>query len=212
MRSFFEVFLRYRGHVYYDEAADQRLVELARAGVAVVHCGDEARGGVHLYPVIARHVNYAPEVQRGVQHGQGLVLRHVYLVEHAEAAERGALCDGAGAEADRAVLEGVRAYERGRIRIYVEAHVPARTPEGRGEALGQHVLAGGLGADEQQVFPAEQGGGRLLPDFLAVILKPRRLGHAPLSFGGHRVGAPELLYTRDYAGIYAFASQKVKHM
>ena len=51
----------------------------------------------------------------------------------------------------------------------MERDVPRGASEGGGEVFGQHVLAGGLAARQQQVFAAEQGGQRLLPHLSAVV-------------------------------------------
>ena len=77
----------------------------ARTGVAVVHRRDEARAGGERNAVVARHVDYAAEVQCGVEHGERFVLCHVYLVEHAEAALHGALVYRPAARCHLAVLK-----------------------------------------------------------------------------------------------------------
>ena len=104
-----------------------------------------------------------------MQDGQRLVFGHVDLVQNAEAAALGAAVDRAGAELDLSALEGVHADEGRRVHIDVERDVPRGASEGCGEVFGQHILAGGLAARQQQVFAAEQGGQRLFPHLSAVV-------------------------------------------
>ena len=67
-------------HLDDDKARRERFVQLACAGIAVVHRADEARGGVDRDTLIARHVDEAAVVEHGVQHGHSVVFRHVDLI------------------------------------------------------------------------------------------------------------------------------------
>ena len=118
---------------------------------------------------VAGHIDAAAEIHGGVEHRQGLVLRHVDLVQHAEASHLRALVDGPFPEGYLPVGKGVGAQEGGGVGVDVKGHVPAGAAEGGCQVFCQYVLAGGLGAGEQQVFPAEEGRGGLLPDILSVI-------------------------------------------
>ena len=68
-----------------------------------------------------------------------------------------------------------------------------------------HVLAGGLGAHQQQVFAAQQRGDGLLPDVGAVVQKARP-GDAVIQVGGHAVGIPEAgnLADQRFADAFLF--------
>ena len=168
-QQLFQVLRGDHRHVHNHEPGHQGLVQLPGAGVAVVHGANEAGGVVQHDPVIPGYVDDPPEVQSGVEDGQGLVLGHVHLVQHPEAPQPGALGDGALPEHHLPVLQGVRPHQGGRVHIHVHGHVPAGPAEGGGQVLGQHVLARGLGAGQQQVLSAQEGGGRPLPDLFSVI-------------------------------------------
>ena len=79
--------------------------------------------------VVAGHVDGPAEVQRGVEHRQGLVFRHVDLVQHAEAAELRALVDGPLPQRDFTVVEGVCAQQGGGVGVDVKGYVPAGAGE-----------------------------------------------------------------------------------
>ena len=160
-------------HLNDDETGGQRLVQLARAGIAVVHRADEARGGIDLYALVARHVNGAAEVERCMQHGQRLIFCHVDLVKHAEAAVLCAEIYRAGAEADLAAFKRIHADETGCVHVDVERYVPRGAGKGLRKILCQHIFACGLAAGKQQVFSAQNGGDRLFPYVLSVIVIPR---------------------------------------
>ena len=157
------------GHLQHGKTGAQCLVELTRAGVAIVHRADEARGRVDRDAVIARQVDGPAMVERRVQHGQRLVFRHVDLVEHGKAAVLGAERNRAGAEDDLVTVKGIGAQQIGRVGADVKADVPARTAEGRREIFGKDVFAGGLRPGQQQVFPAQQGRQSRLPHVLTII-------------------------------------------
>ena len=165
--------LRDGRHLNDDKARGERFIQLARAGVAVVHRADEARGGVDRHAVVAGDVDGAAEVQRGVQHGKSLIFGHVDLVEHAEAPVLRAEVDGAGAEGHLSVFKGVHADEPGGIHADVEGNVPRGAAEGLRQIFGQHVLAGRLAAGEQQVLAAQQRGDGGLPDLFPIIMIAR---------------------------------------
>ena len=165
--------LRDGRHLNDDKARGERFIQLARAGVAVVHRADEARGGVDRHAVVAGNVDGAAEVERRVQYSKRLIFCHVDLVEHAEATMLCAKVHGAGAEADLAALERVHADEARGVHVHVERHVPCGTGEDLGEVFRQYVFARGLTAREQQVLPAQNGGDRLFPHVLAIIMIPR---------------------------------------
>jgi hypothetical protein len=149
--------------------------------------------GVQVDAVVARHVDDAPEVQRGVEHRQGLVFRHVDLVQHAEAAALRAAQNGALAHGDPAVGKRVRPDEGRGVRVDVKGDVPLRPAEHGGQVLRQDVLAGGLGAHQQQILPGQQRRGRRLPNFAAVVEIPG-LGHPILQLRLRRPGRAERPY------------------
>ena len=165
----FEAFLGDGGHLDDHKAGGEGFVQFPGARVAVVHGGDEAGRLVQADALVAGHIDGAAEVQRRVEHGQRLVLCHVDLIEHAEAAALSAAVDRARAERDLTALEGVHADEGGRVHVHMEGDIPCRAAEGGGQIFRQHVFARGLAAGEQQVLPAEQGG---------QCLPPRRLFHS----------------------------------
>ena len=160
--------------------------------------------------LIAGHVNGAAEVQRGVEHSQRFVFRHVDLIQHAEAAQFRALVDGALAQGDGAVGKGVRTQQGGGVGVDVEGHIPAGTGEGGGQIFRQDVFAGGLGADQQQVLAAQQGRGRLFPDILAVIEIPG-LGNPAGQFSVDGEFGPEGFDFVNDAQADALASQEFQH-
>ena len=188
-----QVILGDHRHVQHYKAGHQRLVQLTCSGVAVVHGADEAGGGVKLDALIAGNIDDAAEVQRGMQHRQRLVLRHVHLVQHAEAAQTGALADGALPEHHLAVLQGVRADQGRGVHVHIHGHIPVGTAEHGGKVLRQHVLAGGLGACQQQMLAAQQRRRRALPDLLAVVQKARH-GNARLCLRRSGILAAEMTY------------------
>ena len=51
--------------------------------------------------------------------------------------------------------------------------IPIGAGKGSGEVFGQHVFAGGLGADQQQIFAAKKRRHGGFPDFPAVVEEPR---------------------------------------
>ena len=144
---------------------------VAGAGVAVVHRGDEAGAGPEADAVIAGDVDDPAEVQRRVQDRKRLVLRHIDLVQDAEAARLRALGDGPLAQDDLAAAEGVGADQGGRVGVQVEGDVPLRARKHRREVLGQDVFPGGLRADEKNILPGKERRQRLEPDLLSVIEK-----------------------------------------
>ena len=190
------------GHVHHHEAADQRLVQLAGTGVAVVHGADEPCGIVQLDALVAGHIDDPPVIQRGVQHGQRLVLGHVHLVQHAEAALPGAGADGTLAEHHLSVLQRVRADQRRRVHIDVHGHIPHGTAEHRRQIFRQHVLAGGLGTGQQHMLTAQQRRRRALPYLPAVVEIPRRR-HAGGGLLRQRVRRPEAPYFLQQPCVHA---------
>ena len=143
-----------------------------------------------------------------MQDGQRLVFGHVDLVQNAEAAALGAAVDRAGAELDLSALEGVHADEGRRLHIAVERDVPRGASEGGGEVFGQHVLAGGLAARQQQVFAAEQGGQRLLPHLSAVVDEGRG-GDAGAQGLRQRVGGTVFFHSAQQVGGDPFLPQRI---
>ena len=144
-----------------------------------------------------------------MQHGQRLVLGHVDLVQHAKAAALGAAIYRSGAELHPSVDKGVHADEGGRVHVHMERDVPRGAAEGGGEVLGQHVLAGGLAARQQQVFAAEQGGQRLLPHLFAVVGKGRGRDAGPQR-SVQRMGGTIFLYRRKQGRVHALLPQRLK--
>ena len=127
---------------------------------------------------------------------------------NAEAAALGAAIDRAGAELDLSALEGVHADEGRRVHIDVERDVPRGASEGGGEVFGQHVLAGGLAARQQQVFAAEQGGQRLLPHLSAVVDEGRG-GDAGAQGLRQRVGGTVFFHSAQQVGGDPFLPQRI---
>ena len=170
---------------------------------------------------IARHVDGAAEVQRGVEHRQRLVLGHVDLIQHAEAAGLRTLVDGALPQLYGAVFKGVRAQQGGGVCVDVEGHVPAGAAEHGGQVFRQHILASGLGAYQQQVLSAEDGGDGLLPDVLSIIEIPGIGDPAPQGLVLLRIGVPKFFDLRSDVGAdayrirhnsYIFIPQKFQHI
>ena len=141
-----------------------------------------------------------------MEDGQGLIFGHVHLVQHAKAPQPGTLADGALPEGDLSILEGVRSDEGGGIHVDIHGHVPGRAAEGGGQILRQHIFACGLGAGQEQMLPAQQGGGRPLPDLLAVVEKAGT-GHPPGSLRRNGVGVPEGLDLLQQAGVHPLLLQ-----
>jgi hypothetical protein len=102
--------------------------------------------------------------------------------------------------------------EGGGVRVDIEGDVPARTAEGAGQALGQDVLARGLGTHQQQVLPAQQRRRRGLPDLFSVILVPGLFYEPVLRLGTDAVRRPEGLYTGDYLLVHALAPEKAQQL
>ncbi|MPN02724.1 hypothetical protein SDC9_149940 [bioreactor metagenome] len=169
MQQLHEVFLRDGWHVDDQKAGGQRLIQVPGPRVAVVHGGDKAGGVRQRNAVVTRHVNAAAEVQRGVEHGQRLVFRHIDLIQNAESSLQRAAGDGPMAQGDLASGEGIRPDQRGRVGVDIERHVPLGTAKQSGEVFRQIVLAGGLGAHQQQMLPAQKGRDRLLPHVPPIV-------------------------------------------
>ena len=166
-----QIFRADGGHLDDHKPGGQGLVQLPGAGVAVVHGGDEAGGGGHEEAVIPRDVQHPPEVQNGVEDGQCLVLRHVDLVQNAEAPVLGTLVNRPGPETDLPLREGVRPHQTGGVQIHMEGHVPGGAAKDCGQVFRQHVLASGLSPGEEQILSAEQRGDGLLPALPPVVVK-----------------------------------------
>ncbi len=202
-----QVFRADGGHLQHHEPGGQGLVQLPGPGVAVVHGGDEAGAFFHGQAVIAGHVQAAPEVQGGVKHRQGLVPGHVDLVQDAEATQPGALADGTGPENHPPVREGVHADEGGSVHADVEGHVPGGTAKDHGQVFREDVFPRCLAAGEQQVFAAQQGGGGVFPNLLAVVIELRRGDSAPERLR-QRVTFLERLNAAQERGADSFFLQK----
>ena len=84
-----------------------------------------------------------------MQYRQGLVFRHVNLVQDAEAAVFRALIDGAGTELYLSVFERVHADKTRSVHVDVEGNVPGRTAEHCGQVFRQDVFSGSLSANQQ---------------------------------------------------------------
>ena len=104
-----------------------------------------------------------------MQHGQRLVLGHVHLVQHAEAAQTGAAAHRPFPKLHLSVLQRIGADERGGIHVHIHGNIPHRTAEHRRQILRQHVFAGGLGAGQEQMLPTQQRSRRALPDLPSII-------------------------------------------
>ena len=201
-----QVLLRDDRHIQHHEAGDQGLVQFPGAGIAVVHGADKPGGGVQGDALIAGDVDDPAEVQGGVEDGQGLIFGHIYLVQYAEASQPGALADRALPEGNLSILEGVRSDEGGGVHVDVHGHVPGGAAEGGGQILRQHVFARGLGAGQEQMLPAQQGGGRPLPDLLAIV-EEAGTGHPPGGFRRGGVGVPEGPDFLQQAGVHPLLLQ-----
>lgn len=84
--------------------------------------------------------------------GNGIVFCHIDLVQHAEAAELGALIHRPLAEPHLVGLKGVGADEGGAVCVHMEGNVIGRTAKNPGKGFAEDIFAGGLAAGEQQVF------------------------------------------------------------
>ena len=169
-----EVLLRDDRHRDDEKTRRQRLIELARAFVAVVHRRDETCRRMQLQPLIARYIDDPPVIQHTVQHRQRLVLRHVDLVEHREAAVFTREVDRPRFEHDPTSIEAVRPDHRRRIHPHMEGHIPHRALKQRRQILAEDVLARRLRPRQQQISPAEKRRDRRLPDLPAIIRTLRR--------------------------------------
>ena len=145
-QEFAQIVLPDYRHIHHHEPGNQRFVQLPGPGVAIVHGADEPGRVVQRHAAVARNVNDPAEIQRGVEHGQRFVFRHIHLVQNAEAAKSCALAHGAFPEADLASLQRIGADEGRRVHIDVHGDVPHGAAEQGGQILRQHVFAGGLGA------------------------------------------------------------------
>lgn len=123
--------------------------------------------------VIAGDIHRMTEVQQRMEYGHGFVPGHVDFIEDPEAAFYRALVHGTGAEFHFSVFKGIGSQHPGGIHIDVEGHVPHGPSEHRRQVFRQHVLPGGLGAGQQQVLPAQQGGNGLFPHVFAIIMEVR---------------------------------------
>ena len=124
-----------------------------------------------------------------MQHRQGLVFRHVDLVQNPEAAVFRTEVHRTRPEGHLSVFKGVHADEAGGIHIHVEGHIPAGTAEHHGQILRQHIFAGGLAAGQQQVLSAQDSGDGRLPHLFSVIAVPG-LWHPALHGRGGGVLGP----------------------
>ena len=187
------------------KAGGQGLVQLPGAGVAIVHGGDKAGGGGDGHPLVSGDVQHPPEIQGGVEDSQGLVFRHVDLVQNAETPVSGALVNRSGAETDLPVCKGVRANQPGGVQVHMKRHVPRGASEHRGQVFHQHVFAGGLAPGEQQVFPAQQRGDGLLPNLTPVVAE---LGDRNPLRRLRGIVLPEPFQFLQQSGAYPFLLQK----
>ena len=184
-----ELRLLERRHTDDRKARDKRFVQLARTGVTVVHRGDEARGGVDRDTLIARHVDEAAVVERGVQHGHSVVFRHVDLIQDAEASVLRGERDRAAAQPHLAAGEGVGSDQRAAVGIHMERHSVDRTAEQPRKVVRQDIFARGLAAGEQNVLPLQKRGDGQLHDLIADEFDGR-LGDA----AAHRLVRDVLLF------------------
>ena len=117
--------------------------------------------------LIARHVDEAAVVERGVQHGHSVVFRHVDLIQDAEAAVLRGERDRAAAQPHFAAGEGVGSDQRAAVGIHVERHSVDRTAEQPRKVVRQDIFARGLAAGEQNVLPLQKRGDGQLHDLIA---------------------------------------------
>ena len=92
----------------------------------------------------------------------------------------------------------------------MKGYVPAGAAEQSGQPLGQYVFAGGLGAQEQDVFAGQQGCGGLLPDLLSVVHIRRGRDAVPYTLGYVVLGAERADLVQDPGGN-SFLCEKVEH-
>ena len=159
--------------------------------------------------LVAGDINDAAVVQCGVENGQSLVFGHVHLVQHTEAAQAGALADGALPECHPAVLEGVGSDKGGGIHIHIHGHIPHRASKDRRQIFSQDIFARGLGAGQEQMLPAQEGRGGTLPDLPAVV-EIAGVGDTVRRLGGRRMGVTEMADLIQQSGIDAFGLQFLK--
>ena len=177
------------GHLDHREPAGQGLVQLSCSGVAVVHGANEAGGWIHLHPIITGYINGAAEVQRGVEHSQCLVFRHVDLVQDPEAAMLRAEIHRAGTEGHLPVFKGIHADETGGVHVHMKGYIPAWPCKDLGQIFRQHIFTRSLAAGQQQIFPAQEGGNGGFPDLLSVVMVAG-LGDPVLQLRRGGIGVP----------------------
>ena len=146
-----------------------------------------------------------------MEHGQGLIFGHIYLVQYAKAPQAGTLAHRSLPEHHLALLQCVRPDKGSRVDIHIHRHVPHGTPKGGGQIFRQHVFSRGLGAGEEQVFPAQQSGGRGLPYLPAVV---QQLGpdQPSLCLLGHRVLRPKGPNGLQQPPVYPLLFQFLKEL
>ena len=125
-----------------------------------------------------------------MEHGQRLVFCHVDLVQNPEAPLSCTLADGSLSKDNLPVLQSIRADQRRGIYIDIEGYIPGRSSECCGQILCQHVFSRRLGSRQQNIFTAQQRGGRSLPNLFSIIQKPR-LRNTPSSGRVRRIRVME---------------------
>ena len=103
--------------------------------------------------------------------------------------------------ADETAVEKIRAA----LALYPDVLSVAPVSYTHLDVYKRQVLAGGLRADEQQVFAAEQGDGCRLPYILAVIVKARLVRKPFFGLGRHRTRLAPGLNLRNYRGVYTLS-------
>ena len=67
------------------------------------------------------------------------------------------------------ILEGICTDQRAGVSIYMERYVIQRTPEQIGQVLREDVLAGRLGAGQENILSLQQGCDRHREDFITEV-------------------------------------------
>ena len=162
-------------------------------------------------PFIARHVNDPSVIQRSMQHRQGLVFRHVHLVQHAKAAQSGALAHRPLPELHLSAPEGIGADECRRIHIHIHGHIPNRPAKHRCQVLRQDVFARGLRSRQQQMLPTQQSRRRALPNLPSIVEIPW-LGNTLRRLLGRRMCLAKPLDLLQQCRSHAFLLQLLKNI
>ena len=108
--------------------------------------------------IVARHIDDAAVVERGVKNTDRIVFRHVDLIENTKTAFLCTAVNAAFPECDLLVLERICSDQLGASCVYMEGNVVRRSSENIRQCLCQHVFSRCLLAGQQQIFALQQRG------------------------------------------------------